>query len=79
MVFDGGCIGLRRGDMRMIRNTHPSKTIEYRLIRLLGEHRQAGLIRDTIQPGEDNAQQLGCEILGRLEQSWKVVHAEYVE
>lgn len=77
--FDGKCQGLRRGDIRMIRNTHPEKKIQFRMVRLLNGRRQASLIQDTIAPGEDNAQRLGCEILDDREQVWKIVRAEYIE
>lgn len=76
--FNGRCQGLRRGDIRMLRNTHPSKTIEYRMVRLLGGHRQASLIQDTIKPG-DEGQKLGCELLDDRKQTWQVVRATFVE
>ncbi len=77
--FDGKCQGLRRGDIRMLRNTHPDKKIQFRMVRLLGGHRQASLIQDIIAPGEDNAQRLGCETLDDREQVWNIVRAEYIE
>lgn len=76
--FSGRCQGLRRGDIRMLRNTHPGKTIEYRMIRLLGGLRQASLIEDIIKPG-DEGQKLGCEILDGREQTWEIVRARFVE
>lgn len=76
--FNGRCQGLRRGDIRMLRNTHPSKTIQYRMVRLLGGHRQASLIQDTITPS-DEGQKLGCEVLDDREQTWKVVRASFVD
>lgn len=76
--FDGKCQGLRRGDIRMLRNTHPDKAIEFRMIRLLGGHRQASLIQDVIQPGSEG-QKLGCEMLDDREQTWKIVRARFVE
>lgn len=76
--FNGRCQGLRRGDIRMIRNTHPDKAIEFRMIRLLAGHRQASLIQDTINP-DDEGQKLGCEKLDELEQTWEVVRARFVE
>lgn len=76
--FSGRCMGLRRGDMRMVRNTHPSKVIEYRMVRLLGGHRQASLIQGTITP-EDEGQKLGCELLDDRKQTWEIVRARFVE
>ncbi|MDZ7736828.1 MAG: hypothetical protein U5P41_12570 [Gammaproteobacteria bacterium] len=76
--FDGRCQGLRRGDIRMLRNTHPEKSIEYRLIRLLGDKRQASIIRDTIAPG-DEGQKLGCEMLEDREQTWEIVRAQFTD
>jgi len=76
--FDGRCQGLRRGDIRMIRNTHPSRSIEFRMVRMLGDKRQASLIRDTIKP-RDEGQRLGCEILDGREQTWKIIRARFVD
>lgn len=76
--FDGRCQGLRRGDARMIRNNHPEKSIKYRMVRILNGKRQASIIQDTIAPGEDNGQKLGCEKLGDREQNWRVIRAEFV-
>lgn len=76
--FSGKCMGLRRGDMRLIVNNHPDKTIQYRLIRKLGGKRQASIIQDTIKPGSEG-HKLGCELLDDREQTWEIVRAQYVE
>ncbi|MEX2516615.1 MAG: hypothetical protein WD572_06855 [Gammaproteobacteria bacterium] len=77
--FSGKCQGLRRGDMRVLINTHVDKIIEYRMIRLLADKRQAGLNRDRIGPGEDNTQKLGCETIDGMEQTWEITSAHFVE
>lgn len=76
--FSGKCMGLRRGDMRLLRNTHPDKTIEFRMIRLLDGQRQASIIRDTIAPGSEG-QKLGCELLDDREQTYEITRARFVE
>ncbi len=76
--FDGRCQGLRRGDARMIRNNHPDKSIKYRMVRVLNGKRQASIIQDTIAPGEENGQKLGCEKVSDREQNWRVIRAEFV-
>jgi len=76
--FSGRCQGLRRGHVRVLRNTHPDKTIEYRLIRLLSDKRQASIIQDTIAP-DDEDQKLGCELLEDREQTWEIVRARFVD
>ncbi len=76
--FSGKCQGLRRGDVRMLRSTHPDKTIEYRLVRLLAGKRQASIIRGEIEP-QSEGQKLGCETLGEREQIWEVTSARFVE
>ena len=76
--FSGKCMGLRRGDMRMIRNTHPEKSIQFRMIRLLGGQRQASIIRDTIEPGAEG-QKLGCETLDDREQTYEIVQARFAD
>jgi len=77
-VLDAKCQGLRRGDMRMIRNRHPSLAIRYRLKRHLANKPQAGLVTGLIPPGEEG-ERLGCELLSGREQSWKVLRAEFAE
>lgn len=77
-VPNNRCLSLMRGNMRMMRNIHPEKTIEYRLVRELAGTRQASLIRDQIAPGEDG-QALGCEKLDGLEQVWLIIRAHFVE
>lgn len=76
--FSGKCMGLRRGDMRMIRNTHPDKAIQFRMVRLLGGQRQASIIRDTIEPGAEG-QKLGCELLDDREQTYEIVQARFAD
>lgn len=75
--FDGRCQGLRRGDIRLMRNVHPDKAIKYRLVRLLGGRRTVSLIQGTIEPREEG-QRLGCEILEGREQIWQLVRAEFI-
>jgi len=77
-VLDAKCQGLRRGDMRMIRNRHPSLAIRYRLKRHLANKPQAGLVTGLIPPGEEG-ERLGCELLSGREQRWKVLRAEFAE
>ena len=76
--FSGKCMGLRRGDMRMMMNNHPDKAIQYRLVRKLAGKRQASIIQDTIKPGSEG-HKLGCELLDDREQTWEIVRAQYVE
>lgn len=76
--FSGKCMGLRRGDMRVLVNNHPDKTLQYRLVRKLSGKRQASIIQDTIKPGNEG-HKLGCELLDDREQTWEIVRAQYVE
>lgn len=77
-VPNNRCLSLMRGNMRMMRNMHPEKNIEYRMIRELAGVRQASLIRDRIAPGEEG-QALGCAKLDGMEQIWIIVQARFVD
>lgn len=80
-VNSARCQSLRRGKMRMLRNVHPTQKIRYHMTRSLAGKRQAGLIRDTIYPADEKAEEaeaLGCELLDGMQQEWTVTRAEFV-
>lgn len=74
--FDGRCQGLRRGDIRMLRNTHPSRAIRYRMVRFVSGVRQGGPIAGRIDPGGEG-ERLGCSIIDGREQVWTIIKADY--
>lgn len=76
-VHSATCEALRRGKMRMLRNLHPTRSIDYRMIRNLSGKRQAGLIRETITPTHAEGEPLGCELLDGMQQEWAVIRAEF--
>ena len=77
--FAAKCSGLQRGKMRFLQNHHPERPVRYRMARYLGDTRQPSLIADSIEPGEEGRQDLGCELLDGLEQNWRVLKAEFQE
>ncbi len=75
------CQALRRGKMYVLHNLHPTRTIRYRMRRLLAGKPQAGLIRDHIAPTDpedkNSADALGCGLLEGLAQEWSVIQADF--
>ncbi len=77
--FSSKCSSLRRGKMRYLQNDHPNRVINYRMFRRLMDTRQVGLTADRIAPGEENRQDLGCEMLSGMEQTWHIRRARFQE
>ncbi len=75
--FDATC-QLWRADVRLMSNTHPSKTIKYRMVRYLADKRQPSLTVGTIEPGGE-PERLGCTMIDGLEQRWEVKQALFTD
>lgn len=75
-VPDGRCQILSEGGkLTLLRNTHPSKTIHYRLVRLFVARPQ-GLMDGSVNPAED-VQKLGCDKVGGRAQTWQIKRAHF--
>lgn len=75
-VLDGKCHILSEGGkLIVLRNTHPSKAIRYRLVRLFATRPQ-GLLDGLIAPTEA-AQKLGCDKVGARAQTWQIKRARF--
>ncbi|MCI0399867.1 MAG: hypothetical protein L0Y67_01885 [Gammaproteobacteria bacterium] len=75
--FDSKC-QLWQADVRLVKNTHPSKKIHYRMVRYLADKIQPSLIAGTIDPGGE-PERLGCTQIDGLPQRWEVVQAQYAD
>jgi hypothetical protein len=77
-VLDGKCQNLSEGGkLTLLRNTHPSKAIRYRLLRLFVARPQ-GLMDGAIDPAE-GVQKLGCDKVGGRVQTWQVKRARFAQ
>jgi hypothetical protein len=77
-VLDGRCHNLSEGGkLAVLRNTHPSKTIRYRLLRLFIDRPQ-GLLDGSLAPAE-GVQKLGCDKVGGRAQTWRVKRARFAQ
>ncbi len=77
-VPDGKCQILSEGGkLTLLRNTHPSSTIRYRLVRLFVARPQ-GLMDGEIEPAE-SVQKLGCDRVGGRAQTWQVKRASFAQ
>ncbi len=75
-VPDGRCHNLSEGGkLVVLRNTHPTKSIRYRLLRLfIG--RPQGLMDGSITTA-DGPQKLGCDKVGGRAQTWQIKRASF--
>ena len=74
---DGRCQILSSGGkLAVIRNSHPSRDIRFRLVRLFVDVPQQGRASGIASAGE-NAQKLGCTLVDGREQRWVVESAEF--
>ena len=77
-VLDGRCHNLSEGGkLVVLRNTHPTKTIRYRLLRLFIDRPQ-GLMDGSLTPVE-GVQKLGCDKVGGRAQTWRVKRARFAQ
>jgi hypothetical protein len=77
-TLDGRCHNLSEGGkLTSLRNTHPTKTIEYRLVRMFAERPQ-GLMDGSIAP-TGGAQKLGCDKVGGRVQTWRIKRARFAQ
>jgi hypothetical protein len=75
-VLDGKCHILSEGGkLVLLRNTHQTRAIAYRLERRFVGLPQ-GLIDGTIKPGTE-PQRLGCDTVGGRPQDWRVERAKF--
>lgn len=77
--LDGKCQILSDGGkLRVMENTHPSRAIRFRLIRIFADKPQPGRAMGTIAPG-DEPRALGCTLVNGWEQRWEVQVAEFAD
>ena len=77
-VADGRCHILSEGgQLAVLHNDDPSRTIRYRLVRLFVDRPQ-GLMDGEIPPGTTPTK-LGCTRVGGRAQTWQVKRAEFLE
>lgn len=77
-VLDGKCHILSEGGkLVLLRNTHPTRAIAYRLERRFVKLPQ-GLMDGTIGPRAE-PQKLGCDTVGGRPQTWQVKRAEFAQ
>lgn len=77
--IDGRCHNLSEGGkLTVMKNLHPSKTIEFRLIRYFVEVRQRGRATGTAEPGGEGIK-IGCSQVGGRPQRWVVERATFIQ
>lgn len=73
---DGKCQNLSEGGKLVIlHNTHPARSIEYRLVRMFAKVPQSRVVGVLAPDGE--GQRLGCNRVDGREQSWRVERATF--
>lgn len=74
---DGRCHNLSEGGkLTIMHNNHPTKAIEFRLIRYHVDVPQWGRATGTAVPGESPVK-LGCTLVGGRAQHWVVERAQF--
>ncbi|MDT0617911.1 hypothetical protein RM531_05460 [Salinisphaera sp. P385] len=66
-----------RAEMRLVENTHETRTIEVVLWRYLGDTRSQGRSVKQLAPGAD-PEPLGCTAANGLERRWEIERIEFV-
>jgi hypothetical protein len=75
--IDGRCHNLSEGGkLTVMHNNHPTKAIEFRLIRYHVDVPQWGRVTGTAVPGEPPIK-LGCTLVGGREQRWGIERAQF--
>lgn len=73
---DGKCQNLSEGGkLVVLRNTHPARSIRFRLVRYFKGVPQSRIV-GAVAPGEEG-QKLGCNRVDGRDQSWKIERAEF--
>ena len=76
-VLDGKCQILSAGGkLSILRNTHQSRDIRYRLTRYFANKPQ-GMSVGIVAPG-DEGQKLGCDKVDGRSQLWKIERAQFI-
>lgn len=77
-VLDGRCHILSEGGkLTLLKSTHPTLAIRYRLERLFADRPQ-GLI-DGVIKAADGVQKLGCDKVGGRSQRWRIKRATLIQ
>lgn len=75
--IDGRCHNLSEGGkLTVMHNHHPTKAIQFRLIRYHVDVPQWGRATGTAAPGESPVK-IGCTLVGGREQRWVVERAQF--
>ena len=73
---DGKCQNLSQGGkLVVLRNTHPDRSIRYRLVRYFMDVPQSRIV-GAVAPGEEG-QKLGCNRVDGRDQFWKIERADF--
>jgi hypothetical protein len=77
-VLDGKCYNLSAGgNLITLRNVHPTKRVDYRLVRVFAEKAQ-GLTTGSLEP-RGSPQKLGCDKVDGRAQTWRIDRARFNE
>lgn len=76
-VLDGRCQILSEGGkLRVIKNTHASRSVRYRLIRMFAGNHPQGRVTGSAPPGAEPVK-LGCTRVDGRPQDWIVERARF--
>lgn len=76
---DATCYNLSQGGrLHLLKNTHPSQRIRFRLLRYFIHVKQPGLVQGIIEP-KDKPIELGCTLVDGRKQWWEIYSASFVE
>lgn len=77
-VLDGRCYNLSAGGkLVLLRNTHASKPIDYRLVRVFANTAQG--LSTGVLDADHAPQKLGCDKVDGRAQTWRIQRARFVE
>ena len=66
------------GKVRMMKNTHESRAIKFRLVRYFAGKKQPSLLTGVIESGAE-ARRVGCTLVDYREQTWEVQKVEFAD
>jgi hypothetical protein len=76
---DGKCYNLSQGgQLRLLKNSHASQRIRFRLVRYFSNVKQPGLVQGVIEP-RDQFIALGCTLVDGRQQRWEIETASFVD
>jgi hypothetical protein len=64
------------GQLRLLKSSHPSHRIRFRLVRYFAAIKQPGFVEGTLEPAGSRA--LGCTRVDGREQRWEIYTAHFI-